>query len=116
MRPLERGEVGVSWFPLGTREILPESNLELMDRLFQPGDLCKKSIDDVRSGVVTQVVVEGRLEHCISHEPVQAWMGMQDVSSPLECEIGDYVVHDNWIGQVRAIFWHSSSVAHNTLS
>ncbi|KAI0319861.1 hypothetical protein OF83DRAFT_1275465 [Amylostereum chailletii] len=100
MRPLERGEVGVSWFPLGTREILPESDLMLMDRLFQPGDLCKKSIDDVRSGVVTQVVVEGRLQHCISGEPVQAWMGMHDVASPLECEIGDYVVYDNWIGQL----------------
>ena len=58
MRPLQHGEVGVSWFSRGpdlaTREILSESQLTLLDRMYQPGDLLKRSIDDVRSGIVTR--------------------------------------------------------------
>ncbi|KAI0036624.1 hypothetical protein K488DRAFT_67467 [Vararia minispora EC-137] len=100
MRPLERGEVGVSFLPSGTREILPESELELVDRVFQPGDLCKRSIDDVRSGVVTCVDVQGRLEHAISGQPVAGWKTTADIYSTLECELGDYVAYDDWIGQL----------------
>lgn len=104
MRPLERGEVGVSFFPNGIREILPESEFTLVDRLFQPGDLCKRSIDDVRSGVITSVDVKGRLEHAISGEPVPNWKSMNDIEIPADVDIGDYVAHDNWIGQVVELF------------
>ncbi|KAI0307690.1 hypothetical protein B0F90DRAFT_1807124 [Multifurca ochricompacta] len=100
MRPLERGEVGVSFFPNGVREILPESEFTLVDRMFQPGDLCKRSIDDVRSGVITSVDVKGRLEHAISGEPVPDWKGMNDIETPADVDIGDYVAYDNWIGQL----------------
>ena len=52
MRPLAHGEVGVSFFNRGQdlqpREILPESKLMLLDRMYQPGDLLKRSIDDLR--------------------------------------------------------------------
>jgi ubiquitin-conjugating enzyme E2 O len=101
MRPLQRGEVGVSFLPSNIREILPESELELVDRVFQPGDLCKRSIDDVRSGVVTNVDVCGRLAHAISGQAVEGWKVMADVYSTLECELGDYVAYNEWIGQVR---------------
>ena len=101
MRPLEKGEVGVSFFPNGIREILPESEFTLVDRMFQPGDLCKRSIDDVRSGVITSVDVKGRLEHAISGEPVPDWKSMSDIETPADVDIGDYVAYDNWIGQVR---------------
>lgn len=61
MRPLKHGEVGVSFFTTSAdtpqREILPESKLELLDRMYQPGDLLKRSIDDVRSGIVTRYAV-----------------------------------------------------------
>ena len=106
MRPLERGEVGVSFFPSGTREILPESEFTLVDRMFQPGDLCKRSIDDVRSGVITSVDVKGRLEHAISGEPVPDWKSMNDIETPADVDIGDYVAYDNWIGQVRPPLWY----------
>jgi hypothetical protein len=102
MRPLKRGEVGISFFSNGAREILPDSELELVDRVFQPGDLCKRSVDDVRAGVITNVDVQGRLEHAISGEPVEGWKGMAEVYSTLECELGDYVVYNDWIGQVRS--------------
>ena len=58
MRPLNHGEVGVSFFARGPdlppREILPETQLTLLDRMYQPGDLLKMSVDDVRSGIVTR--------------------------------------------------------------
>ncbi|KAH9162782.1 hypothetical protein EDB89DRAFT_2024260 [Lactarius sanguifluus] len=104
MRPLERGEVGVSFLPNGIREILPESEFTLVDRMFQPGDLCKRSIDDVRSGVITSVDVKGRLEHAISGEPVPNWKSMNDIEIPADVDIGDYVAYDNWIGQVVELF------------
>ncbi|KAH9082216.1 hypothetical protein EDB83DRAFT_2503321 [Lactarius deliciosus] len=100
MRPLERGEVGVSFLPNGIREILPESEFTLVDRMFQPGDLCKRSIDDVRSGVITSVDVKGRLEHAISGESVPNWKSMNDIEIPADVDIGDYVAYDNWIGQL----------------
>jgi len=101
MRPLEKGEVGVSFFPNGIREILPESEFTLVDRTFQPEALCKRSIDDVLSGVITSVDVKGRLEHAISGEPVPDWKSMNDIETPADVDIGDYVAYDNWIGQVR---------------
>ncbi|THH13368.1 hypothetical protein EW146_g6839 [Bondarzewia mesenterica] len=104
MRLLEHGEVGVSFFPNGVREILPESDFTLVDRMFQPGDLCKKSVDDVWSGVVTSVDVKGRLEHAISGEPVPDWKGIEDIESPGDVDVGDYVAYDNWIGQVVELF------------
>ena len=44
----------MSYFPKPVREIVSEDVLELVDRLYQPGDLLKRSVDDVRSGVVTR--------------------------------------------------------------
>lgn len=108
MRPLKRGEVGVSFFPTGHHEILPESHFTLIDRSFQPGDLCKRSIDDVRSGVVTGIEVKGILEHAISGSPVEGWKNMADLDIRREAEIGDYVAYDDWIGQV---YLHESKVS-----
>ncbi|TFY70916.1 hypothetical protein EVG20_g2080 [Dentipellis fragilis] len=104
MRPLQRGEIGVSFFPNAIREILPESGFTLVDRMFQPGDLCKKSIDDVRSGVVTGVDVKARLEHAISGAPVPGWKSMSDVESPADVDVGDYVAYDHWVGQIVELF------------
>ena len=124
MRALKHGEVGVSFFSTTTdlpqREILPESRLILLDRMYQPGDLLKRSIDDVRSGVVTRFVklsiqadyttrsfielysidVQGRLEHAISYEPISEWKSMDDVECYIDVDMGDYVVYDDWVGQV----------------
>ncbi len=101
MRPLERGEVGVTFISEGSaREILPESELTLVDRTLQPGDYCKRSIDDVRSGVVTNIRVRGRLQHVISGEPVEGWRNSDQVVPAMEAEIGDYVIYDDWVGQV----------------
>ncbi|KAG6818066.1 hypothetical protein H0H87_009221 [Tephrocybe sp. NHM501043] len=105
MRPLRPGEVGVSFLADGgEREILPEADLRLVDRTIQTGDFCKRTIDDVQSGVVTNVHVKGRLEHVISGEPVDGWKTLDDLETTLDAEIGDYVVYDDWIGQVIELF------------
>jgi ubiquitin-conjugating enzyme E2 O len=101
-RPLARGEVGVSFLSdAGRREIVQESELKLLDRIFQPGDFCKRRVEDHRSGVVKRVSVRGHVEHVISGEPVEGYKTQADVRFRRDAEIGDYVVHDDWFGQVR---------------
>lgn len=100
MRPLTRGEVGVSFLPGGLREIVPESEYELVDRTFQAGDYCKRSLDDVRSGVVVNTHVQARLVHAISSEPVNGWTDVKDLRHATTVNAGDYVMYDDWIGQV----------------
>ncbi|KAI0932058.1 hypothetical protein AcW2_000786 [Taiwanofungus camphoratus] len=104
LRPLNPGEVGVSYFPRPLREILPESQLTLVDRMYQPGDLLKRSIDDVVSGVVTSIGVKGRLEHAISGELIPQWKNASDAEAAIDVDMGDYVVYDDWIGQVVEMF------------
>lgn len=101
MRPLTRGEVGVSFLPGGLREIVSESEHELVDRTFQPGDYCKRSLDDVDSGVVVSTHVYARLVHAISNEPVKGWRDVKDLRHASRVNAGDYVAYDGWIGQVR---------------
>jgi ubiquitin-conjugating enzyme E2 O len=91
MRPLKRGEIGVSFFQTGAREILPEDDFVLLDRNFQPGDICKRNINDVQSGVVISLKARGRVEHVISHERLEEWVTVHDLEPPTEAEIGDYV-------------------------
>jgi ubiquitin-conjugating enzyme E2 O len=110
MRPLQRGEVGVSFLSDGgEREILPESDLRLVDRTIQPGDFCKRSIDDVCSGVVTNVQVKGRVQHVISDEPVEGWRTLDEFESRMDAEIGDYVVYNDWVGQVPIFVFNLSN-------
>ncbi|OCH96053.1 hypothetical protein OBBRIDRAFT_766074 [Obba rivulosa] len=104
MRPLKQGEVGISYFVRPEREILSESKLKLVDRMFQPGDLLKRSTDDVRSGVVTDIKVKGRLEHAISGEKLPEWKDTNEVDAAVDIEMGDYVIYDDWVGQVVEMF------------
>jgi ubiquitin-conjugating enzyme E2 O len=102
MRPLVYGEVGVTFLSnQGERQILHESDLRLVDRTLQPGDYCKRSFDDIRAGVVTNIRVKGRLVHAISGEKVEGWRTLEDLEDKADAEIGDYVAYDDWIGQVR---------------
>ena len=106
MRALQHGEAGVSWFPNGRREILPETELFLIDRIFQPGDLCKRRIDDVRAGVIADVLVRSFLSHSVSNVHVPQSFEPSEIVNPPECDIGDYVVYNDWIGQVCMLPMH----------
>jgi len=105
MRPLAYGEVGVTFISHGSlRQILPESDLRLVDRTLQPGDYCKRSVDDVRSGVITNASVMGHLAHAISAVPVSdGWRAVNDLEDKRDADIGDYITYDDWIGQVCLI-------------
>ncbi|KAJ7293424.1 hypothetical protein C8J57DRAFT_1551895 [Mycena rebaudengoi] len=101
MRPLNQGEVGVSFYgETVDRKILPESELVLVDRVFHPGDFCKRSIDDLRSGVVLNARVNGRVEHVVSGDRLDRWVTLDELADRTYAEVGDYVAYDDWIGQL----------------
>ncbi|KAJ7169729.1 hypothetical protein C8R46DRAFT_208451 [Mycena filopes] len=111
--PLNQDEVGVSFYrnepESNTRRefnrmILPESDLILIDRTFHRGDLIKRSIDDVRSGVVLKSRVNGRCEHVISGERLEGYTTLEELSDRSYAEVGDYVTYDDWIGQVIELY------------
>lgn len=116
LRPLEHGEVGVTfWSPNGAPEIVHENELRLLDRAFQLGDYCKRSFDDLQSGVIINVKVKSRFEHAISHEEVPGWFTTQDLKEKTDGEIGDYVSYDDWIGQVSSSDEFFSNNSHDEL-
>ncbi|GAW04426.1 ubiquitin-conjugating enzyme3 like-protein [Lentinula edodes] len=106
MRSLERGEVGVSFLsePTDKREILPESDLHLLDRSLQPGDVVKRSVDDLHSGMILDVRLKTRLEHAISKAQVDGWKTLEDLDTDRQAEIEDYVVYEDWVGQVIELY------------
>ncbi|KAK2461639.1 hypothetical protein APHAL10511_006102 [Amanita phalloides] len=105
MRPLKHGEVGVSFLADGSRrEILPESALRLVDRTLSIGDYCKRNIDDMCSGVVTNIRVRGRVEHAVTGEPVEGWWSLNELEHKVEADVGDHVIYDDWVGQVIEVF------------
>ncbi|TFK50613.1 hypothetical protein OE88DRAFT_1736118 [Heliocybe sulcata] len=83
MRPLQCGVVGVSFFPAAACETLPERRLRLVDRTFVSGDLCKRRVED---GGGAWVEEPGEMEY------------------EVDMEAGDYVVCDDWIGQITEMF------------
>ncbi|KAF9029232.1 hypothetical protein BDZ89DRAFT_1065565 [Hymenopellis radicata] len=104
-RPLKRGEVGVTFLnDNSSREIQSESDFTLVDRTLQPGDFCKRSIDDVRSGVIVDVKVRGRLEHAITKVAMEGWWDSSQVAPAMEAETRDYVLYDDWVGQIIELY------------
>ncbi|CAK5280472.1 unnamed protein product [Mycena citricolor] len=112
MRPLSQGEVGVSFFRDADsshrhefdRQILPEAELVLVDRTFHPGDFCKRTVDGLVSGVITESTVEGRCEHVVTGERVGGWTKLEELADRTYAEVGDLVVVDDWIGQVIELY------------
>jgi hypothetical protein len=92
-------------------EVHNEKDFILVDRTFQAGDICKRAVEDVQSGVVTNVKVEGRLEHAISGEPVPGWAVTEELVVPVVADIGDYVLCDDWVGQARIVKFKFSGLA-----
>ncbi|CAE6520035.1 unnamed protein product [Rhizoctonia solani] len=102
--PLKKGEFGITDIEHRTRHIVPESEYELVDRTFRVGDVCKRGIDDVASAVVLNTRCELRLKHAISGEPVEGWVPGNEVENKPSVMLGDYVVCNDWVGQVEEIF------------
>ncbi|QRW11976.1 ubiquitin-conjugating enzyme [Ceratobasidium sp. AG-Ba] len=103
-RPLQKGEFGITDIELRSRHIAPESEYELVDRTFRVGDVCKRGIDDVASAVVLDVWCELRLKHAISGVEIPEWIQGDAVEPKPGVMLGDYVVCDDWVGQVEEVF------------
>ncbi|KAF7310777.1 Isocitrate lyase [Mycena chlorophos] len=113
MRNLSPGEVGVSFYrdynaTLSSnrefdRQILFESELQLLDRLLHPGDLVKRALEDTQSGVVLETRVQGRCEHVISGQPLDGWVSLDQLADR-DYNVGDIVAYDGWIGQVIELY------------
>ncbi|KAF8514320.1 hypothetical protein BU17DRAFT_52682, partial [Hysterangium stoloniferum] len=104
LRPLVPGEIGISFVPHQRREIVSQGEFELLDRTFQPGDVCKRDLQVVESGVVVSSEVEARLEHVITRVALEGWIPASVLEPASDVFVGDYVVLDDWVGQVCFMF------------
>lgn len=97
------------------RDIVPESDFDLVDRNFQIGDVCKKDVQAVESGVIVATQIQAKVQHAITHHPVSppsslnekdkdknkdGWLMSDELEPANDVFIGDFVVLDDWIGQV----------------
>ncbi|TFL06373.1 hypothetical protein BDV98DRAFT_559298 [Pterulicium gracile] len=106
--PLKTGQVGVAMFPSasnhGSNHIISESEAVLVDRSFHVGDYCKQQIQDMMSGVVLDLEVHAKLKHAISGVELEGFHNIEDLDPYTELDVGDYVIHDDWVGQVLEVF------------
>ncbi len=56
---------------------------------------------------IISIDVRGRVEHAISSEPIPGWKSMNEVECYIDVDMGDYIVYNDWVGQVR----HYSTLA-----
>ena len=82
------------------RGIFPESSFRLLDRLFEPGDLCKRNIEDAESAVVNRIDIEFRVQQSITGKSIDWWLTKEDLDYSLDLHVGDYVTYGDWVGQV----------------
>lgn len=71
-----------------------------MDRVFQPGDVCKRDLQAVKAGVIIACDTEARLEHAVTGTPLPGWVPSSVLEPANEVFVGDFVVLDDWVGQV----------------
>ena len=71
-------------------QILNESNLELLDRTFHPGEMCKRSMSEFGAGIITRVDVKALLEHAVSGERLKdGWHTLDEVNPQREADVGE---------------------------
>lgn len=75
----------------------------LVDRSFHVGDYCKQQIQDMMSGVVLDLEVHAKLKHAISGVELEGFHNIEDLDPYTELDVGDYVIHDDWVGQVSHV-------------
>jgi len=53
------------------------------------------------SGIVLSTEVHVRVQHAITHELLDRWVALNETNPGHELEIGDHIIYDDWVGQVR---------------
>ncbi|KAK0528112.1 hypothetical protein OC835_004767 [Tilletia horrida] len=102
-RALKQKEYGISWYPSGKRAIVDEATLQVRDRAFQVGDLCKRSVLTTMSGVILDVSIEAQLEHVFSRQRT-TWVPAAEFTNAARILVGDHVIAANWVGVVEEVF------------
>ncbi len=69
----------------------------------QRGDLVKRTVHDVTSGVVTGASVEVQVEHAVGMDQYSGWIASEDLENAMDLYIGDFVIYDDWVGQVEEV-------------
>lgn len=46
--------------------------------------------------------MKGRLEHAVSSLSLPGWKSMEEIESAVEIDMGEYVIYNDWVGQVRS--------------
>lgn len=67
------------------------------------GDFCKRSHDDVQSGVVLNVKVDVKIQHAITTQSVDQWFEKDDFRANQPLLPGDFVFYNDWVGQVSLL-------------
>lgn len=84
-------------------EIVEEQEFHLVDRALQQGDIVKRNVHDLQSGVVSDTKVEVKVEHAVSQIEYGTWVSSEEFEPSTDIFLGDYVVYDDWVGQVHEV-------------
>lgn len=103
LRPLNKGEFGISFLNTRDRQILPEEGWELVDRNLQAGDIVKRSFESVESGTIVGSKVHVLLSHAITGVSKTSWVDTDELKPNVGIFHGDYVVCDDWVGIVEEV-------------
>ncbi|KAI5475908.1 ubiquitin-conjugating enzyme E2 O [Pseudohyphozyma bogoriensis] len=103
--PLEPGEIEIL-LPDGKREVIVESDSEIVDRGFIMGDLVRVvgAKGKAQAGIVTEMKTEIRLQRVLSGEKVDEWIESEKVVASARVARGDHVAHGEWVGIVEEVF------------
>lgn len=59
---------------------------------------------------LSSIDVNCRLEHAITGEEIEGWKRTSELETAVEVELGDYVVHNDWVGQVCIYIFQSNCI------
>jgi ubiquitin-conjugating enzyme E2 O len=76
------------------------------------GDYCKRSQDDLQSGVVLNLKVQFKIQHTITLQSLDQWFDKEDFQANQPLVLGDLVFFNDWVGQVSANLqvWPASNI------
>ena len=95
----------------GALSIVPESSLSLRQRNFLVGDVVKRSLLHVESGIVIDSEHEVRLTKLIVGDILPGWIPFDKLKSSLILEVKDKVIYDEWFGTIEEVSSSSSVVS-----
>lgn len=96
-RPLLPGEIGISTLVRAPDAAADASNLniinsedvELIDRLMQPGDVVKRDYASEASGIVKSVEVGCRLKHVLSGQQLEGFVSSNELEGALKVSVSE---------------------------